>query len=88
MKRIGHILRDVWAFYVTGFREMTWGRTLWILILVKLFLIFVFLSRNFQCDFRPFFQPCAECLASFFISEFLNCQNITDYLFKIIIHNR
>ena len=43
MKRIGHILRDVWAFYVTGFREMTWGRTLWILILVKLFLIFVVL---------------------------------------------
>ena len=53
MKRIGHILRDVWAFYVTGFREMTWGRTLWILILVKLFLIFVVLRLLF---FRPTLQ--------------------------------
>ena len=53
MKRIGHILRDVWAFYVTGFREMTWGRTLWILILVKLFLIFVVLRLFF---FRPTLQ--------------------------------
>ena len=53
MKRIGHILRDVWAFYVTGFREMTWGRTLWILILVKLFLIFVVLRLFF---FRPALQ--------------------------------
>ena len=26
-------------FYVEGFRSMTWGRTLWILILVKLFVI-------------------------------------------------
>lgn len=53
MKRIGHILRDVWAFYVTGFREMTWGRTLWILILVKLFLIFVVLRLFF---FHPTLQ--------------------------------
>ena len=37
-------------FYVEGFQSMTWGRTLWILILVKLFVIFVVL-RIF------FFQP-------------------------------
>ena len=37
-------------FYVAGFGSMTWGRTLWILILVKLFVIFVVL-RIF------FFQP-------------------------------
>lgn len=37
-------------FYVEGFRSMTWGRTLWILILVKLFVIIVIL-RIF------FFQP-------------------------------
>ena len=40
----------VTRFYVEGFRSMTWGRTLWILILVKLFVIFVVL-RIF------FFQP-------------------------------
>lgn len=49
----------VWNFYVTGFREMTVGKTLWAVILVKLFLFFVvmkllffpnFLSSNFDTD--------------------------------------
>ena len=32
------ILR-VWTFYRDGFRSMTIGRTLWVLILIKLFVI-------------------------------------------------
>lgn len=43
-------IRHIWHFYRTGFREMTWGRTLWVLILIKLFIIFIIL-RLF------FFQP-------------------------------
>lgn len=43
-------LRRVVRFYVDGFRQMTWGRTLWVLILAKLFVLFVLL-RLF------FFQP-------------------------------
>ena len=50
MKSILRFLGRVARFYVEGFRSMTWGRTLWILILVKLFVIFVVL-RIF------FFQP-------------------------------
>lgn len=34
----------IFQFYRDGFREMTWGRTLWWLILVKLFVIFVILK--------------------------------------------
>ena len=34
-------------FYIDGFRQMTWGRTLWILILVKLFIMFVVLRMIF-----------------------------------------
>lgn len=34
-------------FYVDGFRHMTWGRTLWIVILVKLVIIFVLLRIFF-----------------------------------------
>lgn len=46
-------------FYIDGFRNMTVGRSLWILILIKLFLIFVvlklfffpnFLNTNFDTD--------------------------------------
>lgn len=38
-------------FYLEGFRHMTWGRTLWVLILLKLFVIFVLLKLFFFPDF-------------------------------------
>lgn len=37
----------VWRFYRDGFRSMTWGRTLWIIILVKLFVMFFILRLFF-----------------------------------------
>lgn len=40
-------MRRVWDLYYDGFRSMTVGRKLWILILVKLFLIFVVLKLFF-----------------------------------------
>ncbi len=39
-------LAAVWRFYRDGFRSMTWGRTLWLLVLLKLFVIF-FVLRLF-----------------------------------------
>lgn len=51
--------RKVWTFYYDGFRSMTIGKTLWIIILVKLFIFFVvmkwlffpnFLKSNFNSD--------------------------------------
>ncbi|HRZ41379.1 MAG TPA: DUF4492 domain-containing protein [Bacteroidales bacterium] len=53
------LFRRIIGFYVTGFREMTWGRSLWVIILVKLFVMFVilkifffpnFLKSNFETD--------------------------------------
>ena len=41
---------SIWNFYVEGFRNMTWGRTLWWLILLKVIVLFAVL-RAF------FFQP-------------------------------
>ena len=35
---------QVWEFYRDGFRSMTIGRTLWKLILIKLFIMFVILK--------------------------------------------
>ena len=37
-------LRKVIRFYVEGFREMTVGRTLWAIILIKLFILFAVLK--------------------------------------------
>ncbi|MGL4363953.1 MAG: DUF4492 domain-containing protein [Bacteroidales bacterium] len=41
------ILRKIFYFYIDGFRNMTIGRTLWILILIKLFVMFVILKIFF-----------------------------------------
>ena len=40
-------LLHIWNFYVEGFRSMTLGRTLWLIILVKLFIMFFILRLFF-----------------------------------------
>ena len=51
--------RRVWDLYYEGFRSMTIGKTLWLIILVKLFIFFVImkwlffpnlLKRDFNTD--------------------------------------
>lgn len=53
------MIRKIFMFYYEGFRNMTVGRSLWIIILIKLFIIFVifkllffpdFLKKNFKTD--------------------------------------
>ena len=39
----------IWRFYMEGFRNMTLGKTLWAIILIKLFIMFFIL--------RLFFYP-------------------------------
>ena len=44
-------LLSIWNFYLEGFRSMTLGRTLWIIILLKLFVMFFILKLFFFPDF-------------------------------------
>ena len=44
-------LKRIWNFYYQGFREMTLGRTLWLVILIKLFIIFFILKVFFFPNF-------------------------------------
>ena len=41
----------VYHFYRDGFRQMTVGRTLWVVILLKLFILFAILKVFFFPDF-------------------------------------
>lgn len=59
MSSFSSAIRNVFRFYRDGFREMTIGRTLWLIILIKLFIFFVvmkllffpdLLSSNFDSD--------------------------------------
>ena len=49
MERANWIIR-VWRFYRDGFRSMTVGRTLWTVILIKLFIMFAILRVFFFPD--------------------------------------
>ena len=46
-----NIIRGIFDFYYDGFRQMKLGRTLWAIILIKLFVIFVILKLFFFPDF-------------------------------------
>lgn len=40
-------LVSIWRFYVNGFRNMTWGRPLWVLIFLKVIVLFLVLRMFF-----------------------------------------
>lgn len=54
------LIKKIFRFYSEGFRNMSdWGRKAWLIIIIKLFIIFVilrlfffhdFLGRNFRND--------------------------------------
>jgi hypothetical protein len=52
MKKLFTTISEIPAFYIDGFRNMPlWGRKLWIIILIKLFIIFAVLKLFFFPDF-------------------------------------
>ena len=42
-----NLAAGIWHFYVEGFRSMTLGRTLWLIIAIKLFIMFFILRLFF-----------------------------------------
>lgn len=50
LNNVGSAVCKVFRFYVDGFKSMTVGRVLWTVILIKLFVIFVFLKLFFFPD--------------------------------------
>lgn len=49
LKSFTEVCRKVWLFYYEGFRDMTVGKTLWAIMLIKLFIMFAVL----KCFFFP-----------------------------------
>ncbi|MBN1821465.1 MAG: DUF4492 domain-containing protein [Prolixibacteraceae bacterium] len=51
-KKTKNIFSGIWHFYFQGFRDMgKWGKQVWIIILVKLFIMFAILRIFFFPDF-------------------------------------
>lgn len=52
MKHIFPFLINLFRFYYDGFRNMSvWGRKVWLIILIKLFIMFAILKLFFFPDF-------------------------------------
>jgi hypothetical protein len=52
MKYSGSFLIRIWHFYRDGFSNLSWwGKRVWIIILIKLFIIFIILKLFFFHDF-------------------------------------
>lgn len=55
-----NVIKNIWNFYYRGFKDMpSWGRKAWLIIIVKLFIMFAvlkllffpnFLNSNFETD--------------------------------------
>jgi len=45
------IFKNIFYFYYDGFKGMTIGKKLWVIILIKLFIMFVILKLFFFHDF-------------------------------------
>jgi len=50
MKRLKDNFKRIGRFYMDGFKGMTWGRPLWILIFLKIFILFAVFRLFF---FKP-----------------------------------
>lgn len=46
------IIKRIWNFYFEGFRNLSWwGKKVWLIIVIKLFIIFAILKLFFFHDF-------------------------------------
>lgn len=65
---------SIWNFYVEGFRNMTWGRQLWWLILLKVVILFALLRAFF---FTPVLSGKSESERSDYVGEqLLEAENV------------
>jgi len=68
-----NVIHRIWKFYYDGFRSMTLGRTLWTIILVKLFIIFAVLKVFFFPNYIK--EHATEGQEAEFVSEKLKVDN-------------
>lgn len=67
------ILGKIWNLYRDGFRNMTWGKPLWGLIILKVIILFAILRVFF---FRPAMEGMTERQKSEQVGNHLTKQNV------------
>ena len=54
-----NIIRNIYYFYINGFKNMTLGKTLWKIIIIKLIVILIFLKffvhdKSFKIEYKTY----------------------------------
>lgn len=78
MHKKDSLLKKIFYFYVDGFKSMTWGKSLWLLILIKLFVMFFILKLFFFPDFLNHRFESEEERSDYVIEELTTPKNIKD----------
>jgi hypothetical protein len=79
MKSFCSVFHNVFRFYYDGFRNMSdWGRRAWLILLIKLFIIFAVLKLFFFPDFlgKKFNSDTEK--SSYVRNQILNLKNNND----------
>ena len=66
--------QQIFSFYYEGFKKMTWGKKLWLIIFIKLFIMFAIL--------KLFFFP------NFLNSKFDNEEDKGDYVIEQLTNTK
>ena len=68
------LFHKIFSFYYEGFKKMTWGKKLWLIIFIKLFIMFAIL--------KLFFFP------NFLNSKFDNEEDKGDYVIEQLTNTK
>lgn len=68
MRIVVNKIKAIWRFYRDGFKNMTWGRELWWLILLKVVILFAVLRVFF---FRPLMSGMSDVQKSEMVGNHL-----------------
>ena len=73
MRPASELFKIIWKFYYEGFRNLSWwGRRMWIIILIKLFVIFAVLKLFFFQDFLKTRFPAKNERSEYVLEQLIN----------------
>jgi hypothetical protein len=73
MSQVMSPINRIFRFYYDGFRNMTWwGKRVWIIILIKLFIIFIILRIFFFRDFLEKKYSSDEQRSEYVLDQLIN----------------
>ena len=73
-----NFLSKLFFFYLDGFRNMTVGRRLWLIILIKLFIMFAILKLFFFQDFLESNFSSDDDRSDYVIEQLTETKNLSD----------